>query len=441
MSINKVQAIKTALILIALTAVGSCGGAADSMAPPEESPPAAPSGAGEGPDLCAGLVQDKRPRAVTPLERPPLRTPITDPAFGTRIVRITDVSPSEGEGAVVKPVYSTTQAWNADESLLLLWHRGAGFELYDGHTYAFRGRMDLESPTDLEQVYWDPVDPDVLYYPSNYKAEPRFMRYRVSQGSSELVRHFGGPPTDCPSGWDYPLSTGADPQDMSWGPERVIGLRCGPTKFLYSIPTNEVLGIFHDQSHTAPAATFDGSLAYHNGRVLDRELKPARTLDVANPYEHSCLGRSASGPVLGAVDFDGSPAGSLIVHDLTTGRKRPIISQATGWPYPPSGTHVSGLVRNGPPGWFAVSVVGDPTDSCLLCQELLLANVDTGTVCRVAHHRSWSHSGHWDYWAEPHVGISPSGTRLVFASDWGGGTTVDTFVVELPAYGPSRAKP
>ncbi|HOU91848.1 MAG TPA: hypothetical protein PLU22_12425, partial [Polyangiaceae bacterium] len=38
------------------------------------------------------------------------------------------------------------------------------------------------------------------------------------------------------------------------------------------------------------------------------------------------------------------------------------------------------------------------------------------------------------YWAEPHVVISPTGTRLLFGSDWGGQDSVDAFVVELPSY-------
>jgi hypothetical protein len=39
-------------------------------------------------------------------------------------------------------------------------------------------------------------------------------------------------------------------------------------------------------------------------------------------------------------------------------------------------------------------------------------------------------------WAEPHLGISPSGARLLFGSDWGNGLWVDTYVVELPTYSP-----
>ncbi len=426
--------MRTAAAFALVGALLACGGSSPPTSPPSEpsTPPAPPTGSV---DLCSGLVQDQVERAVPPLERPPRLAPITDPAFGTRLVRITDVSPAEGEGAVIKPMYSTTQAWNADESLLILWHRGRGHELYDGRTYAFRRTLPLESPTDIEQVYWDPVDPDVLYYPSSYQARPRLLRFRVSLGTNDLVREFTGAPTSCPVAWDALLSTGNDPQDMSWGAERIIGLNCGDTSFLYSIAEDRVLGVMRgDLRGRAPAPSYDGMLAYHRGRVLNQSLEVQRRLDVVNPGEHSSLGRGASGPLYAAVDFDGSPPGTLVVHDMRTGEKRPVISTANGWPYPPSGTHVSGLARTGPLGWFAVSVVGQPPATCLPCGELLLANADSGTVCRVAHHRSFAGWGRWGYWAEPHVVLSPSGTRLLFGSDWGDGTTVNTYVVELPAY-------
>jgi hypothetical protein len=82
------------------------------------------------------------------------------------------------------------------------------------------------------------------------------------------------------------------------------------------------------------------------------------------------------------------------------------------------------------PGWVAVDVIGDSSTQ-LLGRSVLVANIDTGKMCYVAHH----HSTSGDYWAEPHVVMSPSGTRVLFGSDWGGnGTQVDTYVVELPSY-------
>jgi len=84
------------------------------------------------------------------------------------------------------------------------------------------------------------------------------------------------------------------------------------------------------------------------------------------------------------------------------------------------------------------SIVGDTSGKGILDQELILANTnaDSTVVCRIGHHRSWGTEGPNDYWAEPHVTGSPTGTRAVFASDWGGGSTVDSYVVELPSYKP-----
>jgi hypothetical protein len=71
--------------------------------------------------------------------------------------------------------------------------------------------------------------------------------------------------------------------------------------------------------------------------------------------------------------------------------------------------------------------------------EVTIANTVTGAVCRVGRHRSWGKSNTKladPYWAEAHAVPSPSGTRVVFASDWGNGATVDAYVIELPSHKP-----
>jgi hypothetical protein len=393
-----------------------------------------------GGNLCEGLVQDLSAHPMTALAPPAVGSAVVDPQFGTRIRRITAASPSEGANAVIKPAYGTIQAWNADESRILLWHRERGHELYDGRTYAFLRSPRLVSPTDIEQVLWDPVDPDLLYYPSNYNAQPNLMRYRVSTDTSDVLRRF----EECPAGdWGKTLSLGSDPMYLSWGPaSKVVGLSCGDTKFLYDIARGAVLGRASIQGRIAPQPGPSGSLAYFFGQVYDASLRPLRRLPLASPSEHASLGRSATTghDLYNAVVFDapaggseGSDVGTLVSFDMDTGQRRVIVGFATGYPYPPSGTHVSAIAHRRP-GWVAVSVVGDPRGQKLLDNELLLANVDTGTVCRVGHHRSWAGEGRWGYWGEPHVVISPTGTRLLFGSDWGNGPSVDTYVVELPAY-------
>ncbi len=392
-----------------------------------------------GIDPCQGLVQDRSPRPLGRLGAPAAGAAVVDPAFNARIRRVTAVSSQEGENAIIKPVYGTIQAWNADESKLLLWHRGQGHELYDGRTYRFLRRIPLVSPTDIEQVLWDPVDPDILYYPSNYNAVPNLMRYRVSTSQSEVL--FRVP--FCPVDWGRVLTLGADPMYLSWGTDsRVIGLMCGDEKFLFDVARGQVVGRTTVNSRNAPQPGPSGQLAFLDGRVYDRSLRPVRTLALKNPFEHASIGRSATTghDLFNTVVFDHLPggsdlrdAGTLVSVDMNTGERRVIIGMATGYPYPPGGTHISSIAHR-KPGWVAVSVVGDPRAPDILHNELLIANVDTGQVCRVAHHRSYAGEGRWGYWAEPHVVLSPTGTRLLFGSDWGNGTSVDSYVAELPAY-------
>ena len=385
---------------------------------------------------CEGRVADKVAHPMAALAKPGPGDTYRDPAFGTEITRVTAASPAEGENAVIKPLYSTMPAWNADESLLLLWHRGRGHELYQGETpYRFQRALALRSPTDIEQVLWDPVEPSLLYYPSNYNAEPLLIEHRVTPKESWRVLHdFRKPPTNCPVDWGKLLRLGSDPQWMSWGPRKLVGLQCGEVKFIYSIAEQAVVAVGRAATVNAPVASPSEAFAYLDGYVLDLLFKPLRKLALANPSEHASLGRSAKGhDVWNAVDFDGTEPGALVSHRLDTADHAVVIGPATGYPYPPSTTHLSAVAQRAP-GWVAVGMVGAHTGKTVLDNEIVLANVDTGQVCRVAHARTFAGStsaGRWGYWSETHVVLSPTATRILFGSDWMNGATVDTYVVDL----------
>ena len=134
--------------------------------------------------------------------------------------------------------------------------------------------------------------------------------------------------------------------------------------------------------------------------------------------------------------------GTVVTYDLSSTAQviKPtiVIGPKTGYPYP-NDSHVSAVaLRN--PGWVLASTNDNnspPDGKDLLDLELVYADTNTGRVCRVAHHRSWGKQNTTiGYFAEAHGVPSPTGTRIVFASDWGGGNTVDVYVVELPGYVP-----
>ena len=140
---------------------------------------------------------------MSDLSKPNYLQPIIDPEFGTTILRITDIEASVSAGplAVIKPMYSTIPAWNADERYLILWQRGAGHKLFDGVTYEYIRDLDID-PSDLEHVIWHPTNPNVFFYTSNYSngglLHHDLIRYRVSADGNadhkEVVRSFDSKP-------------------------------------------------------------------------------------------------------------------------------------------------------------------------------------------------------------------------------------------------------
>ncbi len=380
-------------------------------------------------DLCEGLVKDKLAHPMTPLARPKVGKVVIDPQFGTKIRRISGA----GQGNTIVPAYSTIPAWNADESYLVLYHRGdsvphgAGHHLYDGKTYAYLRRLNIDPP-DLEQFFWHATEPRLMLY---VDGQNRLIQYDVTSNTKSVRKTFscGGQ-----------VSSGSDVMYTSWDSD-VIGLSCQGQGFSYRLSTDTEGPRAPVSGGVSPVASASGQRLFvpagQQSQVRDLAMNLQRTLDV-RAGEHASLGRLADGTdTHNSVQFDGTHVGSLVVADMTgAAATRVVVGPKTGYPYPPSGTHVSALALKRP-GWVAVSIVGNTSGQGVLDQELLLANTRPGgKVCRVGHHRSFARDGKFGYWAEPHVVISPSGTRLLFGSDWGNGPSVDAYVVELPSYRP-----
>jgi hypothetical protein len=384
-------------------------------------------------DLCEGLVTGKQKMPYTAAARPAKGVPFTDPDFRTRIIRITDVQGDWGAITAV-PVYPTVPTWNADESYMLLYVRGASqgnYALLDGRTYAFLKWLPI-APADVEQFDWDPNDPDILWF---IKSKV-LMRYHVSTGVSDSVYAF-------PASADW----GDDPIYFSWDGS-LFGLRYQSLNQAVAYRSGVGLSStvpLASGGENSPEACPSGTCLFwarnNGGYVYDpTTMKPLRTMTMQNTIEHGDLGKDSQGnDYWAAVSFNEGPNGSsgaLMVEWLKSGIIKTLIGDANGDPYPPNGILISAkAIKN--PNWVALAATGNtalvPTYQD---QEIILANVQSGQVCRAAHHRSRGENGPIGYWSQPNVTLSPRGTRVVFPSDWGSGSTVDTYVLELPSYVP-----
>jgi len=386
-------------------------------------------------DLSYELIaNDLELHPMQDIAKPAYLETIVDPSFGTTIRRISDV----GTGDAIVPLYNTIQPWNADESLMLVYETGTGHQLLNGMTYEFIRYLDDIYPADIEQLFWDFDEPDILYYLDNPTKD--FIRYTVSTQNQEILVNFEDVTDNCSGNF----SLGNDVQMMSWNSD-IVGFRCNNDRaYYYQISTDELVEFnISNINWTAPMPGPSGELFYHHPNVYDTEGNLYLTLNEAN-VEHSCLGRLPNGHDANfAISFaqgpNGGCLGDIIAHDMVTGDCFPVISQSQGYNYSQSGTHHSALAHNNTEGgWLAASMVGyDEDGQSLLDQELVIARAEQGNVqvYRIGHHRS--DENEFDFFGEPHASISPSGTRVLFASDWSGsedGQSVDCYVVELPIF-------
>ena len=316
---------------------------------------------------------------MTALAKPAVGGTVIDAEFGTTIRRITAVAGS-GANAGIVPMYTTISAWNADESLLILYSvGGGGHQLYNGKTYQHLRSLDI-NPADLEQVYWDTSDPDILYYVDNQE----FIRYHVNAGTQDKLHSFSAL---CGSS---SVSNGDDPMFTSWDSHR-LGLVCGKQMFIYDISSRFSAGAKVGQRNPASA-----------GRAQRHACLPRgwqRTGSGRQPQFGSLLG------IAGARQsrFFG-PVGERPRHLERRGLRRrqrrcpkqrrdpgdlgydngtggAVIGPKTGWPYPPDG-HISAMAYK-QPGWIFVSTI--PSDAAglqgktLLGLENLIADTNTGS--------------------------------------------------------------
>ena len=424
--------------------------------------------------ILTGRVQDRldhpmlgsalNPLTLEPVPgKPPVGMPYLDGSFGTIITRIAEAKNADPQQAILKPMYSTMQAWNAGEgtegeSILLLWDRSRGHVLYNGeYPYNFLSVLPI-APTDIEHVVWDPVEPFVLYYPTQ-KNQGRCQLLKVTLKPAykeEVYFDFSAAPVNAPiTAPRNRFGFGRDPEIPTLGPRKIIGLCAGTDgeiKIVYSIAENKVLSHFKyahpEWVAIAPVVTPSEQRIYMGGGyVFGMDWAFQRRLAASFYYEHSQIGANLAGDTWNAIAFDPSSpgandSGTLVTHDLATGKARVILGPSTGWPYPASGTHISAC---GPTGWVLVSSVGSAHNGQNFGDnEITLANTDTGEFYRVGHTRTWagtncgpeSNQCPSGYFGESHGCISRKGNRFLFGSDGLGFTglpfkSVDPFVGNL----------
>lgn len=402
-----VRAMAWALAMTAVWPVG-CGHAADPAFVPE-------------------------PEDASPPPRPALseRLPGSDPSV--RIVRATDrrVQPL---GGFARVAYARTQAFNADDTAMLVLAEDETFHLLGVEDLRHRRALPELGGVDGEPQ-WHPTDPRRLrYFPRDRRSaiaeldvETGISRVLVDLGAGRLpwrdvvrvtTRWEGSPSMD---GRYWCL--------MAYGDrDRFMGV------FTYDLQLDTVLGhqsMARRPDHVSMSPSGRHCVVSHERedggtRVWDRTLGRSSRLHAAS--EHSDLARGSDGrDYYVIVDYDTD--GELVAIDLDSlSRTRLLATYLDG---STTAYHVS--ARNfDRPGWVVVSTYAEKGPRQSLHGRVLAVELKADPrVVELARHRSRFTT----YWTAPVATTNRDLTRVAFNSNWGTGSEadMDVYIIEVPA--------
>src|SRR5881296_2152478 len=418
------------------------------------------------------LYKGTDPKPVPPAPAlGPANSVITDPTFGTRILRVTDQNTDSGN-SLISTETGFKRTFNANSTAIKLSGVGGkGFWLeFNAAAFKVGDGTSRPSPHPLwfgSNWEWSAVDPDIIYFLNGNK----IAKYNKSTG---VTTNLGGPP----NGDAVTYATAVIGQDNWVCSAAGAGYQDSYTKFFCINPSNtsqyQFVDVYNKTINGAPATNLTkwptsaagqvigihaiapgtGSewvyLSFHqqswggNGdAIFNLQSQTWSLVTNADPYwsGHATLGdgkfTNASGTKTG------DPRGYLVrdPDDLMNASKYLFVAQpadTAGWctgEHP--SWHNSSTNPNAP---ILISRFAPTSCTGAWTGEIILAAVDgSNTVWRVAHNHATD--GLNCFYGQGFAQISSDGKWALFSSTWdrtlgpdtawGCTTRIDTFLVDL----------
>ncbi len=372
-------------------------------------------------------------RATAALPLPQYLVPMRDPTFGTEFMRITRPGHAWFIGTKCHPKhcrhrYSSIQAWNADQSLLLITEGCAGFCFLDGRTFEPRFRRSVSGRQDCK---WHPRDPEqmVCVHPDGIALwQPRTNTWRSVYRPSAYGSIAFGP---------YKGNLSFDGTMIAL---RARKARIGLVAFAYNLRTGQKhpdISLDALEGENQYASISPSGRYVYVAQMTTAGREPSYIFQVDGkliqhwPEHH----RPGHGDM--TVDADGADVYvgiSKADPDKYHVIKRRLVDGAVTdlLPYG-NATHVS--ARNIQwRGWVFVTYQGSYLKTMTYAypspyyQEVIAVRIDgSGALRRLAHTYGVDH----EYLSESHASPSPDGSQVVWASNWGSaGGPISDFVTK-----------
>ncbi|MHA7943523.1 T9SS type A sorting domain-containing protein [Formosa sp. 3Alg 14/1] len=366
------------------------------------------------------------------LNKPDYLKSVVDPVFKTKITRITgDVgtkisNTNENWRNIARHGYSVRQPWNADESILYLSkHKsssgGWGSSLFlDGQTYEVLGEANVPSS---KEVRWHPTDPDLMFLLQNngiqtwnYKTNQIKTLISYSGYTKSTIGGYTGNFTDDGSKVAVLATRSSDNKEVGFVLDLKRGIKHNDID-LSSLKVDYIM-----VSSLGNYMVVNGDFGQGNDRTkifdLDGNQVGAFWSEYGRPSHGDVAVDENGDEVLVGVSKSKPDGGRVIKRRLKDGK----VTVLTSGSY---AGHVSAraLKRK---GWVFADT-SESTNWKPYLGELLAVKLDGTRVERICNLRK----GLVTYDNESQPCPSPSGSRVIFASDWdSGGYPIQAYVVD-----------
>jgi hypothetical protein len=362
----------------------------------------------------------------TPPALPSAGASITDPNFGTRVVRLTD----DSNGSHCENAYSYWPTFNATSTRLFVSCEN-GTLLYDldpATGTASNPRALFANPTPegttpgWEDAIWSDVDANLLFAHDG----TRLYALDTQTGSYTLVRDFS---SDTSDGHVRQMSKSADDdvfgfttQNASYDSTGALAFRRSSSSILTQLAEAGLDEAQVDKSGAwLVVKTGQSGQGVIEVKIVDLGTGSAEDLTDDGPDFSPGHSDNGMGTVVGADNWNNR----VTFRQLATPHQHStVLDLANDWG---QDYHVS--MHANDEGWVLLSLYeGGAHTPGLFHDEIIQVKTDgSGEVRRLAHH----HSLVADYWDSPRANISRDGCFVAFTSSWGASGRRDVFLLDL----------
>jgi hypothetical protein len=375
------------------------------------------------------------PARPSPSAKPPRGKPFADATLKTCVVRVTDHAADNVPG-FARNDYSRRQAFNADDSRIVVAARDGTWSSYDPRSNKNLGR--LEGIGGDAEPQWHPTNPKLLYYFPGFGLGMQIRELDVTTNKSRVVADLAARikavwPT-ATAAWTK--SEGSPSRDARyWGLMVDDAQWKGLGMLTYDLTKDQIIATYDyakngrvrpDHVSMTPSGTWITASWDDGVYAFTRDFKTSTKLH--HKGEHSDLAIAGNGDDLFvSIDYEKS-GGPLFMTNVRTGARTDLF--ATYIDHSATAIHFSGRAF-ARPGWVLVSTYAASGPAQWLHGKVMAVELkEHPRVIELAA----NHVVYDEYFTEPHASVNRDFTRVVFDSNWDikTQTDVDTYLIELP---------